>query len=163
DFKPAKAPRDSGSYRFYASKWKAAPAATEKPKKSTAKQREAAPTPPVFDRPVRVKDVLFPLGDSQFVRSYFIEPWTKGLPPFSYVVDAIDPADVLFRKNLQSRIAFQYRVHNTGDALSRPEDGPAPGTPHPTGRPDGFQAATILEKLISIESLLPNRPWLPPN
>ena len=73
---------------------------------------------------MRVKDVLFPLGDGQFVRGYFIELWIKGLPPFSYVVDAIDTPDVLFRKNLRSRIAFQYRVHNTGDALFRPEDGP---------------------------------------
>lgn len=163
DFKPAKAPPDSGPYRFYACKWKAAPAAKEKPKKASTKQRAAAPTPPLFERPARVKDVLFPLGDGQFVRSYFIELWIKGFPPFNYVMDAIDTPDVLFRKNLRSRIAFQYRVHNTGDALFRPEDGPAPGTPHPTGTLDGFQAATIAEKLIAIESLLPNRPWLPPN
>jgi extracellular elastinolytic metalloproteinase len=162
DFKPAKAPTDSGSYRFYACKWKVPLAKKEEPKKR-AKQREAAPTPPLFERPVRVKDVLFPLGDSQFVRGYFIELWIKGLPPFSYVVDAIDAPDILFRKNLRSRIAFQYRVHNTGDPLFRPEDGPAPGTPHPAGRPDGFQAATIPEKLVSIESVLPNRPWLPSN
>src|SRR5262249_34352682 len=49
----------------------------------------------------------------------------------------------------------------TADAVFRPEDGPAPGTPHPTGEPDGFQAPTIPEKLIEIESLLPGRPWLP--
>ena len=162
DFKLAKAPPDSGAYRFYASKWKVSPAAKAKPAKRSTKQK-AAPTPPAFERPVRVKDVLFPLGDGQFVRSYFIELWIKGLPPFSYVVDAIDTPDVLFRKNLRSRIKFQYRVHNTADALFRPEDGPAPGTPHPTGKPDGFQAATIPEKLIEIESLLPNRPWLPAN
>lgn len=163
DFKLAKAPPDSGPYRFYACKWKVPPAAGAKPKKRGAKQREPAPTPPLFERPVRVKDVLFPLGDSQFVRGYFLELWIKGLPPFSYVVDAIDTPDILFRKNLRSPIAFQYRVHNTGDVLFRPEDGPAPGTPHPTGTPDGFQAATVPEKLISIESLLPNRPWLPSN
>ena len=76
------------------------------------------------------------------------------------MVDAVDAPDVLFRKNLTSGISFKYRVHNTGDALFRPEDGPAPGTPHPTGKPNGFQAATIPEKLIEIESLLPGRPWL---
>jgi len=31
------------------------------------------------------------------------------------------------------------------------------------GKPNGFQAPTILEKLIQIESLLLGRPWLPPN
>jgi hypothetical protein len=60
-------------------------------------------------------------------------------------------------------VAFEYRVHNTGDAIFRPEDGPAPGSPHPTGRPDGFQAPTIPEKLIAIESLLAGAPWLPPS
>jgi hypothetical protein len=53
-------------------------------------------------------------------------------------------------------------VHNTGVALSRPEDGPAPGSPHPAGKPNGFQAATLPPKLVEIESLLPNRPWLAP-
>src|SRR5262249_9917442 len=90
----------------------------------------------------------------------YLELWVHDYPAFSYVVDSIDDPDVLFRKNLSSHAVFKYRVHNTGDALFRPEDGPAPGTPHPTGKPDGFQAATIPEKLITIESLLPGRPWL---
>ena len=106
---------------------------------------------------------MFPLGDGQFVPGYYLELWIKGFPAFSYVVDAIDAPDVLFRKNLTSHIAFKYRVHNTGDVIFRPEDGPAPGTPHPTGMPDGFQAPPIPEKLIEIESLLPGDPWLPPN
>jgi hypothetical protein len=42
----------------------------------------------------------------------------------------------------------------------RPHDGPAPGTPHPTGKPDGFQAKPIAEKMIELESLLPGDPWL---
>ena len=84
---------------------------------------------------MRVKDVMFPLGDEQFVPGYYIELWIKGFPAFSYVIDAVDTPDVLFRKNLTSHVAFKYRVHNTGDALFRPHDGPAPGTPHPTGRP----------------------------
>lgn len=92
-----------------------------------------------------------------------MELWIKGYPAFSYVIDAIDTADVLFRKNLTSEIAYKYRVHNTGDVVCRPEDGPAPETPHPTGVPDGFQAPTIQEKLIEIESLLLGDPWLPPN
>ena len=96
-----------------------------------------------FERPVRVKDVMFPLGEGQFVPGYYMELWIKDFPAFSYVMDAVDTPDVLFRKNLTSHVAFQYRVHNTGDALFRPHDGPAPGTPHPTGVPDGFQATTV--------------------
>jgi hypothetical protein len=111
---------------------------------------------------VRLKDVMFPLGDGQFVPAYYMELWIAGYPAFSYVMDAVDTPDVLYRKNITSHVAFKYRVHNTGDAIFRPHDGPAPGTPHKTGIPDGFQAKTIVEKLITIESLLPGNPWLPP-
>lgn len=170
DFKAAKASahRDSGPYRFYDSKWKAAAAAksarTKKSKtKAKSKARGAKPTPPGFERPVRVKDVLFPMGEGQFVPGYYMELWIEGYPAFSYVIDNVDTPDILFRKNLTSSIAFKYLVHNTGDVLFRPHDGPAPGSPHPTGRPDGFQAPTIPETLIEVESLLPGRPWLPPN
>jgi hypothetical protein len=117
---------------------------------------------PVFERPVRVKDVMFPLGDGQFVPAYYMELWIKGFPAFSYVMDAVDTPDLLYRKNLTSHATFKYRVHNTADALFRPLDGPAPGTPHPTGVPDGFQAPTVPEKLIVIESLLAGDPWLLP-
>jgi extracellular elastinolytic metalloproteinase len=144
DFSPTTAPPKSQPYRFYESISK------------------AGDSRPHFERPVRVKDVMFPLGEGQFVPGYYMELWIKDFPAFSYVIDAIDTPDVLFRKNLTARIAFKYRVHNTGDAICRPEDGPAPGTPHPTGIPDGFQAATLPEKLIEIESLLPGDPWLPP-
>lgn len=159
DFKPARAARgrvDEGPYRFYESRWRTGAA-----RRASARQAEA--TAPRFERPVRVKDVLFPLGEAQFIPAYYIELWIEDYPAFSYVVDAVDTPDILFRKNLTSSIAFRYRVHNTGDSIFRPEDGPAPGTPHPTGRPDHFQAPTIPEKLIDIESLLPGRPWLPPN
>jgi hypothetical protein len=115
---------------------------------------------PGFDRPVRLKQVMFPLGGGQFVPGYYLELWVHDYPTFGYVVDAIDEPDVLFRKNLSSLVTFMYRVHNTGAPLFRPEDGPAPGTPHPTGIPDGFQADPVPEKLIEIESLLPDRPWL---
>lgn len=145
DFSPMKAPPDSGPYRFYAYK------------------KKKGETRLPFERPVRVKDVMFPLGEKEFVPSYYMELWIKGFPAFSYVMDAVDTPDVLFRKNLASTVAFKYSVHNTGDAIFRPEDGPAPGTPHPTGIPNGFQAPPISEKLISIESLLPGRSWLPAN
>lgn len=118
-------------------------------------------TRPEFERPVRLKAVMFPLGSGEFLPGYYIELWVDDYPAFSYVVDAIDDPDVLFRKNLSSPATFNFRVHNTGAPLFRPEDGPAPGTPHPTGTPNGFQAPTIPEKLITIESLLQGRPWLP--
>jgi hypothetical protein len=115
---------------------------------------------PALDRDIRTRSVMFPLGEGQFVSGYYIELWFRGYPPFAYVLDTIDTPEILFRKNLTAR-AFAYRVHNTGDAIHRPEDGPAPGTPHPTGVPDGFQAATVSEKLVSLDSLLPGDPWLP--
>ncbi|HTG14308.1 MAG TPA: M36 family metallopeptidase, partial [Blastocatellia bacterium] len=134
---------DSGPYRFY----------EYKPKDDTR---------PPFTRPVRVKDLMFPISEGQFVPAYYMELWVKGFPAFSYVMDAIDTPDLLYRRNLTSRVAFKYRVHNTGDAIFRPHDGPAPGTPHPTGKPDGFQAKTVKERVITIESLLAGDPWLPP-
>lgn len=144
DFVPADAADEAGPYRFY-------------------EYRPASDQPPlVFERPVRVKDVMFPLGESQFAPGYYMELWIEDFPAFSYVMDAVDTPDVLYRRNLTSRAAFQYRVHNTGDAVLRPEDGPAPGTPHPTGVPNGFQANTVAEKLITVESLLKGEPWLPP-
>ena len=116
---------------------------------------------PSFERPVRVKEVLFPLGGQQFARGYYLELWIRTFPAFGYVVEAAEEPEVLFRRNLRADVAFSYRVHNTGDAVFRPEDGPAPGSPHPTGIPDGFQAAPVPERLITVESLLPGRPWLP--
>jgi extracellular elastinolytic metalloproteinase len=118
---------------------------------------------PQFERPARVKDVMFPLGNQQFASGHYVELWIVGFPAFSYVIDAVDTPFVLFRKNLSSESApFTYRVHNTGDQLFRPHDGPAPGSPHPTGVPDGFQAQTVDERLVTLESLPGCDPWLPP-
>ena len=133
DFRPDHSSAASGAYRSY--QYVA----------SSPDQRR-----PVLERPVRVKDVLFPLGQDQFVPGYYMELWIKGLPAFGYVVDTVDQPDILFRKNLTARCAFSYRVHNTGDALFRPEDGPAPGTPHPTGVPDGFQAPRSRRQVVEI-------------
>ena len=116
---------------------------------------------PPFERPVRVKDVMFPLGEEQFEPGYYLELWIEGLPAFSYVIHAAGEPDVLFRKNLRADAAFTYRVFNTGDALFRPEDGPAPGSPHPNGQPDGFQAKIVPDRLVTLESLIPGDPWLP--
>jgi hypothetical protein len=143
DFTLAAEQRERSAYRFYQF------------------QPQENDTRPRFEREVRVKDVMFPLGEGTFVPGYYLELFIKDFPAFSYVIDAIDAPDVLYRKNLTATVAFRYRVHNTGDEIFRPEDGPAPGTPHPTGQPDGFQAEPILEKLVEIESLLPGQPWLP--
>src|SRR3954452_12032450 len=35
---------------------------------------------PPFDRPVRVKDVLFPLGQGQFVPAFYLELWIRTFP-----------------------------------------------------------------------------------
>ncbi|MCA1675341.1 MAG: peptidase, partial [Actinobacteria bacterium] len=80
-------------------------------------------------RPVRVKEVLFPLGGRNFVAGFYAELWFSDLPAFSYVVSAEQPAEVLYRKNLQDEVTFTYAVHNTRDQLSRPLDSPAPGSP----------------------------------
>jgi len=144
DFKRMSDPPDSGAYRFY---------------EYTAADSNSRPS---LVRPIRLKDVMFPLSEGQFVPAYYMELWIKDFPAFSYVMDAVDTPDLLYRKNLTSHVAFKYFVHNTGDAIFRPHDGPAPGSPHPTGKPNGFQAPTVAETLVSIESLLPGDPWLPP-
>jgi extracellular elastinolytic metalloproteinase len=144
EFARVEGPPDSGPYRYY-------------------EYRPNGDTRPPFTRPVRLKDLMFPLSEGQFVPAYYMELWVKGFPAFSYVMDAIDTPDLLYRRNLTSQAAFKYRVHNTGDAIFRPHDGPAPGTPHPTGEPNGFQAKPVKEKVISVESLLAGDPWLPPN
>jgi extracellular elastinolytic metalloproteinase len=115
---------------------------------------------PGFERPVRLKDVLFPTGTGEFLAGYYLELWIRGHPAFAYVLDTEDVPDVLFRKNLTSG-AFSYRVHNHGAPTFRPHDGPAPGTPHPSGIPNGFQAPTIPEVLVTLDSILPGDPWLP--
>ena len=143
DFAAVDAPEDESVYRFYAF---AAPDGDARP---------------VFERSIRLKDVLFPLGEGQFVPGCYMELWVSGFPPFSYVVDTVDTPDVLFRRNLSLHVAFQYCVYNTGDAIFRPEDGPAPATPHPTGNPDGFQAEPISTRMVEIESVLSSDPWLP--
>ena len=82
NFYPVDTPSDNGPYRFYQFNYR------------------PDDTRPVFERPVRVKDVMFPFGERQFVPGYYMEIWLKGFPAFSYVVDTTGTPDVLFRKNL---------------------------------------------------------------
>jgi extracellular elastinolytic metalloproteinase len=146
DFEPESVRESRGPYRFYA-------------------YRRKGVRPPRFSRPVRVKDVLFPLGGEGFASGIYCELWIEGFPAFSYVIDTVESPYLLYRNNLQAHAAFTYRVHNTGDQLFRPQDGPAPGSPHPTGIPDGFQAPAIAERLVTLESLclaIPGCPTTPP-
>lgn len=136
---------DTGDYRFYV---------------HTPASEEARPK---FLRSVRLKDVMFPLGGGSFLPGYYMEIWLEGIPPFSYVIDCMDrPDEILFRKNL-SNDAFVYLVHNTQDSLLRPHDGPAPGTPHPTGLPDQFQAPWIPQVSVMTDGFLAGDPWLSAN
>ena len=146
DFSPTEAAADSEPYRFY---------------QFTPQEDEEDPRPS-FERSVRLKDVMFPLGEGQFVPAYYIELWIESFPAFAYVVDAVEEPDVHFRRNLTDEVEFRYRVFNTKDDVCRPEDGPAPGTPHPTGVHDCFQAPTIKEKVVHMDSLLDGDPWLNP-
>ena len=41
---------------------------------------------------------MFPLGEGQFVPGYYMELWIHDFPALSYVIDAIDTPDVLFRR-----------------------------------------------------------------
>jgi hypothetical protein len=99
DFTKVKSPTGSESYRFYGLK----------PKRGDAR--------PNFERQVRLKDVMFPLGEGHFVPGYYMELWIKGFPAFSYVMDAIDTPDLLYRRKLTQAVAFKYRVHNTGNGI----------------------------------------------
>ena len=59
-------------------------------------------------------------------------------------------------------MTFKYRVHNTGDALFRPQTGRRPARRTRPACPTASRRDRSPEKLITIESLLPGDPWLPP-
>jgi hypothetical protein len=82
-FQPDGAHKNAGDYRFY-------------------KYTPSQPGQAEFERPVSVKDVMFPLGSGQFAPGYYIELWIKGFPAFAYVLDTEGTPDPLFRKNLTS-------------------------------------------------------------
>lgn len=113
--------------------------------------------------PGAVKRVIFPLGDGAFELAVKVELLLEGSIAYSYVVALGSTPRLLYRKNLVAHAEFSYRVYNTDDAQLRPEDGPAPGSPHPTGNPDGFQAPHIESRLIKLDTTLPGNPWLQEN
>jgi hypothetical protein len=84
---------------------------------------------------------------------------------YSYVISATH-GDLLFRNNLTVRDSFSYRVWGDAAANFLPADGPQgiSPTPHPTGLPDGFQAAFVAPSLLTLQNgpLSTDDPWLPP-
>src|SRR4030095_5700139 len=84
---------------------------------------------------------------------------------YSYVISA-DDGGLLFRNNLTVGDSFSYRVWADAAADFLPADGPQgiSPTPHPTGLPDGFQAAFVAPSLLTLQNgpLSTNDPWLPP-
>ena len=102
DFKPAKAPTDSGSYRFYACKWKVPLAKKEEaeeaqPNNARRLQHRRCSSGRFGSRTCCSRSAM--ASSSAAILS---NSGSRDYPPFSYVVDAIDAPDILFRKNLTS-------------------------------------------------------------
>ncbi len=123
---------------------------------------------PQFGEGLRARQVIFPIAAGEAIPAYHIEVNLTGElagsgPYYSYVISAVD-GRVLFRKNLSEDETFSYRVFADTAAPFRPFDSPEgiTGTPHPTGIPDGFQAAGATTNDVAVESLIgPTDPWLP--
>lgn len=122
-----------------------------------------------FDRPARIKKVFFPMPDS-LVPAYYVEIFagkvnSKATDTYAYVI-AADDDRILYRSNLTSHVAFDYRVWAETTGNRRPLDAPIEDfTPHPTGISDGSYPAFIPPVLVSMEGFntppsgLPD-PWL---
>jgi large repetitive protein len=123
--------------------------------------------PWVLADPLRVRRLLFRLPD-RLEASYYVEVSVGDEAGadgdlVSYVISAVD-GRVLFRHDMTASDVFAYRVW--ADPITKlPDDGPQ-GTspsPHPTGVPDGFQAAFTSPVLLSLQNgpISTNDPWLP--
>jgi len=119
-------------------------------------------------QPARLRKVYFHLPD-HLEPAFYVEMNVGGRDSsdsvyYSYVISA-DDGGLLFRNNLTVRDSFTYRVWADA-ASSLPADGPQgiSPTPHPTGLPDGFQAAFVAPWLLTLQNgpLSTNDPWLPP-
>ncbi len=123
-----------------------------------------------FDRPARIKHVFFPMPDS-LVPAYYVELFagkvnSKATDTYAYVI-AADDGRILYRSNLTSHVAFNYRVWAETTGNQRPLDAPVEDfTPHPTGMPDGSYPQFVAPVLVSMEGFntppsgVPD-PWLP--
>ena len=146
---------DSGAYRFYAPKWKTA--SSGKPRRKRA-ARSANPDRQrrSFERPVRVKDVLFPMGEGQFVPGYFIELWIRGLSG----VQLRDRRGRRARRAVPQEPDFARRRSSTActtpaTRCSARRTARLPGRRTRPACPTASRRRPIAEKLIEIESLLP--------
>ena len=144
EFAAAEGPADAGPYRFY------------------RHDGSAANGRPAFARDVRVKDVLFPLGGERFEPGIYVELWLRGLPASTTSWRRTATRGCCSAATCAATWRSSTASYATGDPLKRPLDSPAPGTPHPTGDPDGFQAPVAAARRAEIDSLLGD-PWLPPD
>jgi uncharacterized protein (TIGR03382 family) len=120
-------------------------------------------------RPARVKRVVFPLTDA-LVPAWYVEvmagaPGATESDAYAYVLSAED-GRLLFRQSLTYHESYAYRVWADPASPHLPHDGPQGlgGTPHPTGRPDGYQPPFVAPALITLQNspFSRNDPWLPP-
>ena len=117
---------------------------------------------PAFDRDVRTKTVMFPLGEEQFAAGVLHRAVDPRLSRRSATSSTPSTRpDILFRKNLTS--PAPSRIASTTPA-TRSSVRTMARRPARRIRPACLTAsrrATVREKLITIESLLPGDPWLP--
>ncbi|MDY7227082.1 myxosortase-dependent M36 family metallopeptidase [Hyalangium rubrum] len=118
--------------------------------------------------PARAKRVFFSLPE-RLVPAWYVElhtgaPSSQDADAYAYVVSAED-GRLLFRHNLTVADSFSYRVWADTAAPFLPHDGPQGlvATPHPVGRPNGYQAPFIAPELVTLQNapFSRNDPWLP--
>ena len=116
----------------------------------------------------RAKPVWFRTG-AGLVAAHYVEtqvrdgngPWS--LDSHAYVIAQTD-GTLLYRHNQTADAAFTYRVfaEASGSNLPLPSPVGRNGFPHPTGTPDGYQAAYVPANLVTLQNapFSRNDPWL---
>jgi hypothetical protein len=130
------------------------------------------PAGAVLSEPVRVRPVLYPAPD-RLVPAYHVvlihaETGSVTSRGDDYVISAED-GSILMSRSLTEDATFAYRVWADSSGDFRPLDSPnVDQTPHPTGAPNGSEAAFTAPVLVNMESF--NTPavggpdvWLPSN
>ncbi|MBS1153786.1 MAG: family peptidase, partial [Myxococcaceae bacterium] len=107
----------------------------------------------------RTRQVAFALPD-RLEPAWYVE--LEGAEAFALVISARDGA-LLFRQSLDHDSS--YRVWADPAGLHQPYDGPQGGapSPHPTGKPDGWQATWTAPSLVTLDHgpISTLDPWLP--
>lgn len=131
---------------------------------------EAAGQGYALSHPVRLKQVLFPLG-GKLVPAYYMElqasqPGSQDSDAYSYVVSGVD-GKILFRHDLVSDATFGYRVWAEAGGDHTPLDGPfgdylSPSTLSSPSDPAPARNV-IAANLISLDHgpITTGDPWLP--